>query len=113
MGCRPFLQVLDQSEIPIFQSELRVGLLEINGRRNRPFFHGQYRLDDACQPARCLRVADVCLDRSNEQRLTARSKYVCNGPRLDGISSLSARAMCFKVLRVSWIESCFTIAPAN
>lgn len=96
---RDDLSISSNLDVPLIQWYRFVRDLEVDIWRNHGSFERKNDLDEAGYSTRISEMADVRLQRTNEQRMfTGSLKRIVNGSGLDRFSYLCAGAMGLKVL---------------
>ena len=96
---------LERQAVPL---DGRIGALEVQVLRNHPATHGQRRLDQADHPGRRLQMADVGLDRTDQERPVRRAAPAVDaghGVDLDRIAHCRAGSVGLDVVHVQRIDS--------
>ena len=96
----PGLQLALDSQRQVLEGDMRVGLGEVQARGDGPVVHRHRRLDQPGDPGCGLEVADVGLDRADQQRLSAcmvPAEGLLQGPKLDRIAHGRPGTVCLDV----------------
>ena len=101
-------------EPPIHQGfNVRVWRVEVEIGWQDTMLHGQGHFCDACQPGCWFGVADVGLDRANQQRACIRpapvAEHPCDGIQFLWVSSLGSSAMCFNITHITRVDIGFGV----
>jgi hypothetical protein len=102
---RPWREGLRDPQWQPVERDKRVGLREVQARRDRPVAQRQRYFDEPGHPGRRLQVANVGLDRPDQApaaRRAALRQDRAQGLRLDRIAQRRARAVRFDVLHHTW-----------
>ena len=102
--CRPRTRTRLHANREFVERYMRIGLLEVQARRNLRIVERERDLDQPRDPSRRLAVSDIRLDRTDRAKIPRRTtvgQHPAQRARLDRIAQQSAGAVRLDVLNVS------------